>query len=49
MSVSGMAAQFTVTKGCDDRGDRVWIVDATSSLPVPDSPRTRTAESPAAA
>src|SRR5271156_1850267 len=34
----GMAAQFTLTKECEERRDRRWIARATSSLPVPVSP-----------
>jgi hypothetical protein len=41
---SGIAAQFSAKKGRADRFDRAWIARATSSLPVPDSPRMRTVE-----
>jgi len=37
-----MAAQFTPTKEARARGESVWTVRATSSFPVPLSPRTRT-------
>src|SRR5437879_3338736 len=40
-----MAAQLTVTKGCDDRADPLWMARATSSFPVPVSPVMRTVES----
>ena len=40
MSDSGMAAQFTGMNGPSRRGDRAWRARATSSLPVPVSPRT---------
>ena len=39
------AAQFTATNGPLARGLRKWIAFATSSLPVPDSPRTSTVTS----
>ena len=38
----GMAPQFTGTKGWSRRAESSWMLRATSSLPVPDSPRTRT-------
>ena len=38
----GTAAQLTLTNGRADRPLRSWIARATSSLPVPDSPRTST-------
>ena len=38
-SVSGIAAQLIATNGNVARGLSSWIVCATSSLPVPDSPR----------
>ena len=41
-SVSGIAEQFTATNGPLARCDRSWIVRATSSLPVPVSPRIST-------
>ena len=41
-SVSGIAEQFTATKGALRRGDISWRVRATSSLPVPLSPEMRT-------
>jgi hypothetical protein len=40
--VSGMAAQFTGTKGAPVRGERSWRRRAASSLPVPLSPRRST-------
>ena len=40
-----MAAQFTVMKGRPARGELSWMARATSSLPVPDSPTTRTVTS----
>ena len=39
---SGMAAMFMATKGPPARGLEVWISRATTSLPVPVSPRMRT-------
>jgi hypothetical protein len=36
------AAQFTATKRPSRRGLLLWIARATSSLPVPDSPRIST-------
>ena len=42
MSVSGIAAQFTWTKGPAFTSDASWIARATSSLPVPLGPTTRT-------
>src|SRR3970282_528930 len=42
ISSSGMAAQFTWTKRCPDRGLLRWIVRATSSLPTPLCPSSRT-------
>ena len=42
ISSSGIAAQFTRTNGARARGERWWIRRATNSLPVPDSPTTRT-------
>ena len=41
-SVSGIAAQLIATNGNDARGLSSWIVCATSSLPVPDSPQIST-------
>src|SRR4029453_9990437 len=38
---SGMAPQFTVTKGFPARSEPPWIARATSSLPTPDSPSIR--------
>ena len=38
ISVSGMAAQLTATKGPFDLADSSWIRLAASSLPVPFSP-----------
>jgi hypothetical protein len=38
----GMALQLTRTNGRVDRGLRSWISRARSSLPVPDSPITKT-------
>src|SRR2546422_3317876 len=40
-----MAAQFTLTRGREDRCDRAWIACATSSFPVPVSPRISTVDS----
>ena len=40
-----MALQLTATKGPCDRRLRRWMARATSSLPVPDSPVTRTVTS----
>ena len=37
-----MAAQFTLTSGREQRWDRPWIACATSSFPVPVSPRIST-------
>ena len=37
-----MAAQLTLTKGCDDRVDPLWMARATSSFPVAASPVMRT-------
>ena len=48
-SVSGIAAQLIGTYGCVARGLSWWIVCATSSLPVPDSPLTSTDASVGAA
>ena len=45
---AGTAAQFKVTNGPEARGLRSWIVRATSSLPVPVSPRMQTRDSLAA-
>jgi hypothetical protein len=39
---SGSAAQLTTTKGPLARSESSWMARATSSLPVPDSPRTST-------
>ena len=39
---SGMAAQLTSTKGPDERRLRAWTARATSSLPVPFSPKIST-------
>ena len=41
-SVSGIAAQLIGTNGCCARGLNWWMVFATSSLPVPDSPQIST-------
>ena len=41
MSSSGMAAQLTLTKGLSRRSLWSWQARATSSLPVPLSPRIR--------
>ena len=41
-SVSGIAAQFTATNGPLARGESSWMARATSSLPVPVSPRIST-------
>jgi hypothetical protein len=38
MSVSGIAPQFTGTKGLSRRAPLSWISRAASSLPLPDSP-----------
>ena len=46
---SGMAAQFTATKGCVAWGEPRWIARATSSLPVPLSPWMTRGRSEAAA
>jgi hypothetical protein len=46
---SGIAPQFTATKGPSRRGPRRWSARATSSLPVPLSPSMRTVVSKAAA
>ena len=45
MSVSGMAPQLTLMKGLPTRCDLAWIALATSSLPVPVSPRISTGAS----
>jgi hypothetical protein len=45
MSDRGIAAQLTATKRFAARGERSWIARATSSLPVPVSPRTSTVAS----
>ena len=42
ISSPGIAAQFTSTNGPWARGDSAWIARATSSLPVPFSPRIST-------
>ncbi len=42
MSSSGMAAQFISTNGSEHRVDCAWIARATSSFPVPFSPKIRT-------
>ena len=39
-SGSGSAAQLTLTNGIAARGELWWMARATSSLPVPDSPRS---------
>ena len=44
-SVSGSAAQFSLTKGWVLRGLLKWIARAISSLPVPLSPSIRTGRS----
>ena len=41
-SSPGMAAQLIVMYGPSLRSDRLWIARANSSLPVPDSPCSRT-------
>ena len=41
-SVSGIAAQLTATNGLSRRGPVTWMARATSSLPVPVSPRMST-------
>ena len=41
---SGIAAQLTAKKVFPARAERAWMARATSSLPVPDSPRIRTVE-----
>jgi hypothetical protein len=43
MSSLLIAAQLTGMKGRSARGLRAWMARATSSLPVPDSPRMVTA------
>src|SRR3989475_12575412 len=45
ISDGARAAQLTLTKARCDRRDRLWMARATSSLPVPVSPLTRTLES----
>ena len=45
ISASGIAAQLTTTNGASRRGDELWIVRATSSLPVPLSPKIATVAS----
>jgi len=47
-SSAGMAPQLTATKALPRRGLLSWMALATTSLPVPDSPSTRTLESCAA-
>ncbi len=47
-SSAGIAPQLTATKGRLRRGLASWIARATTSLPVPDSPRTSTLDSCAA-
>ena len=42
MSVGEIAPQLNATKGADARRERRWIVLATTSLPVPLWPVTRT-------
>jgi hypothetical protein len=42
MSPCESAAQLTATKGFSLRGEFTWIARATSSFPVPLSPRTST-------
>ena len=42
MRFSGRAAQLTLMKALFLRGLLKWMARAMSSLPVPDSPRTRT-------
>ena len=44
-SSDGSAAQLTFTKVLSRRGDEEWTARATSSLPVPLSPRIRTVTS----
>ena len=48
MRSRGIAVQFTATKGRSRRGERRWIARATSSLPVPVSPRRSTVASASA-
>ena len=48
-SSAGTAAQFIFTKGWARRGDSSWMARATSSLPVPFSPRIRMGTSAGAA
>ncbi len=48
-SGSGIAAQFTLMNGPLARGEPWWMSSATSSLPVPDSPRMRIVASEPAA
>ena len=48
-SSAGTAAQFIFTNGCSRRGERSWTARATSSLPVPFSPRIRMGTSAGAA
>src|SRR5438105_10124122 len=45
MSDWGIAAQFTLTKGHERRGEAAWMARAISSLPVPVSPVISTVES----
>ena len=42
MRSRGIAAMLTVTNGPRARVEFAWIARATSSLPVPDSPMSRT-------
>jgi hypothetical protein len=45
ISSAGMAAVLTATNGPSRRPPSWWIASATSSLPVPDSPRISTVRS----
>src|SRR5687768_2028460 len=47
-SPSGIAPQFTATKGAPERGLARWMARASSSLPVPDCPKMHTLASEAA-
>jgi len=47
--LSGIAATLTATKGPRARGERLWMPWASSSLPVPVSPRSSTVASSCAA
>ncbi len=39
---NGIAPQFTVTKALPRRSEEPWMARATTSLPTPDSPSSRT-------